>query len=267
MTSKEIEVIEDLIELIHPFFQLTEIMSGTKYVTISSVLPGVTRLLEILQIYNSKFKNQEIEKLAIVMHDNLFDRTREYFNNSTVMAATFLDPRYRKFKFIKDEKERKTILTTAKDYISSTYLSKFKDINFDDSTQKQAKRARLETNKDKNNFNMCDSDICDESLENISISYDSMQEIKNVIRDYESMTIKVHEKSNPLEFYKINQILLKRLSVFSKMIFSITASSVPSESTFSNAQDIISDDRSRLTPHHAEELLMISQNKKLGLKE
>ena len=70
---------------------------------------------------------------------------------------------------------------------------------------------------------MCDSNICDESLENISMSHDSMQEIKNEIRDYESMTIKLHEKSNPLEFYKINQILLKRLSVFSKMIFSITA--------------------------------------------
>ena len=81
------------------------------------------------------------------------------------------------------------------------------------------------------------------------------------------MTIKVNENSNPLEFYKNNKVLLKRLSVFSKMVFSITASSVPSESTFSNAEDIISDHRSRLTPQHAEELVFISQNKKLGLRE
>ena len=60
----------------------------------------------------------------------IFDRTREYFNNSTVLAGTLLDPRYRKLRFIKDEKERKTILTTAKGYISSTYLLKFKDTKF-----------------------------------------------------------------------------------------------------------------------------------------
>ena len=99
LNSKETEVIEDLIELLQPFYQLTEKMSGTKYVTISTVLPGVTRLLEILQIYKSKFDNHEIEKLAIIMHDDLFDRTQDYFNNSMVIAATFLDPRYKIRRF------------------------------------------------------------------------------------------------------------------------------------------------------------------------
>ncbi len=40
-------------------------MSGSKYVTISVVLPGVTRLFEILQIYESKFGNKGIQDLDI----------------------------------------------------------------------------------------------------------------------------------------------------------------------------------------------------------
>ena len=75
------------------------------------------------------------------MHDDLFDRTRDYFNNSMVIAATFLDPRYKKLKFIKDEKERAVTIAKAKSYISSTYLDKFKDSKFDDSTEKHPKRA------------------------------------------------------------------------------------------------------------------------------
>ena len=49
------------------------------------------------------------------------------------------------------------------------------------------------------------------------------------------------------------------------MVFSITASSTASEMTFSNAKNIISEQRNRLTPNHAEELVMISTNKRLGI--
>jgi hypothetical protein len=77
---------------------------------------------------------------------------------------------------------------------------------------------------------------------------------------YESVTLHVDDKSNPLEFYRDNEILFKTLSQMAKMLFSITASSVASEGSFSNAKDIISDQRNRLTTQHAEKCLMLSQN-------
>ena len=122
----EISIIEDLIELLLPFFELTELMSGTKYVTASMIQPAITRLLEILQIYKSKHENQIMEKLAVRMHDDLSDRSREYFKNPIITAATFLDPRYRMLRFIKDETERKATLKNVKAYIISTYMEKFK---------------------------------------------------------------------------------------------------------------------------------------------
>ena len=67
LNNIELGILEDLIHLLLPFYQFTEIMSGTKYVTISVVIPGVTRLLEILQIFESKFGNTDIEKLAMQM--------------------------------------------------------------------------------------------------------------------------------------------------------------------------------------------------------
>jgi len=54
LANSELEIVEDLVQLLLPFFQFTELMSGSKYVTISVVIPGVTRLLEILQLFESK---------------------------------------------------------------------------------------------------------------------------------------------------------------------------------------------------------------------
>jgi hypothetical protein len=50
------------------------------------------------------------------------------------------------------------------------------------------------------------------------------------------------------------------------MVFSITSSSTASEETFSNAGDIITDTRNQLLPEHSEDLLMVSQNRRLGLQ-
>ncbi len=86
------------------------------------------------------------------------------------------------------------------------------------------------------------------------------------IRKNCEMKVGVNEQSNPLEFYKNNSDTLKCLGKFSKLLFSITASSTPSEESFSTSGDIISDQRSRLTPEHAEELVLISQNKRLGIE-
>jgi hypothetical protein len=49
------------------------------------------------------------------------------------------------------------------------------------------------------------------------------------------------------------------------LLFWITASSVASEETFSNAGDIIDERRYRLLSENAQELVSISQNKKLEI--
>ena len=94
----------------------------------------------------------------------------------------------------------------------------------------------------------------------ITTNFSHQNEIEQEIKNYESVAIQVDDKSNPLEFYRDNEILFKNLSQMAKMLFSITASSVASEGSFSNASDIISDLRNRLTTQHAEECLILSQN-------
>jgi hypothetical protein len=70
--------------------------------------------------------------------------------------------------------------------------------------------------------------------------------MKQIINNYETVALHLDDRSNPWEFYQNNEIWFKNLNQMAKMLFSITASSVNSEG-YSNAKDIISDQRNRLT--------------------
>jgi hypothetical protein len=52
------------------------------------------------------------------------------------------------------------------------------------------------------------------------------------------LKIFVTEKSNQLDFYSNNRELLNCLRQFSEMLFTITASSTPSEEAFSTAKTV-----------------------------
>ena len=91
LSSVDLGVIEDMIVLLEPFYEVFKLLSASTYVTSSINLPAVTRLLGCLQIYESKNGNSFIQfYLAIKMHDNLEDRSSIYFQNNIFLAATFL---------------------------------------------------------------------------------------------------------------------------------------------------------------------------------
>jgi len=65
LTDKELGIVEDLILLLDPFLEMTKLVSGSKYVTSSIVLPAITRLSECLKLYepnNGNFKRINLKK-------------------------------------------------------------------------------------------------------------------------------------------------------------------------------------------------------------
>ena len=108
-------------DLLHPFLQITKLSSGSKYVTSSIILPAVTRILEILQVYESKNDNQFLEELAVEMHDDLATRSKVYFDSEILKAASFLDPRYRSMSFVKDVSTRDLYRSPAQNYIKRVF--------------------------------------------------------------------------------------------------------------------------------------------------
>ena len=57
------------------------------------------------------------------MQNDLKVRSQVYFENSILIAATFMDPRYRSFKFIEDQDKRDQTFSIAYNYIKNVSLS------------------------------------------------------------------------------------------------------------------------------------------------
>jgi hypothetical protein len=193
------------------------------------------------------------------MKEDLEDKTKCFFENSMVLSATFLDPRYRKFHFIKDDTERQLMIATAKSFIVNTYCAKLKRNDEEFNLPPPAKKKRISS---ENNFSL----LSEENELEASTCLSDKEKLEIEIKNYCAMKIVVTEQSNPLDFYSSHRELFNCLSKFSKMVFSITASSTPSEEAFSTAGNTVSDQRSSLTPAHAEELVLIAQNKRLGVQ-
>lgn len=121
LSDAELGIVEDLILLLDPFLEMTKLVSGSHYVTSSIVLPAITRLLECLKLYAPCNGNSFVGDIAEAMYDNLFQRTEDHFKNPIMLAATFMDPRYRNLKFIKDRTEREVAIQRAKSYIYNVY--------------------------------------------------------------------------------------------------------------------------------------------------
>lgn len=148
LSDDQLGIVEDLILLLDPFLEMTKLISGSKYVTSSIVLPATTRLLECLGLYepsNGKFKgilnlrdsliilnffffegNDFVKDIARLMFDDLEKRALSNFNNSLLLAACFMDPRYRNFRFIKDQNTRDLATFKAQKYIKCAYSNIFR---------------------------------------------------------------------------------------------------------------------------------------------
>lgn len=108
-----------------------------------------------------------------------------------------------------------------------------------------------------------DSDDDDVSgSEDSSVDADIQKEINLLY----SSKFNFSDDFNPLEFYKLNKTTYPHLSALSRMLFSIPASSVPSESLFSKASLITTDLRNRLKPKLVEHILFLKENFKFSPK-
>jgi hypothetical protein len=83
------------------------------------------------------------------------------------------------------------------------------------------------------------------------------QIIIDEMKRYRGIKLNLNDRSCPLEFYNENRHILPKLNEIASIVFCTTASSVPSECTFSASGLLINKLRTRLSPVLAEELLFL----------
>ena len=167
LTTTDISLGEDLVELLAPFQDLIRLMSSSTYVTSSVIIPAVSRFITILAVYESK-NNPFIIDVATQMREDLSERAEEaYFKNPLLLAATYMDPRYRSFTFISDANERGLKIFSALQFIKTCYRKKAKSSlsvpvpDSNEADKQPSKKARFEHSSFRL---MCDESDDDEEV-------------------------------------------------------------------------------------------------------
>ena len=101
LTSQEFLVAEELLAILEPFNDATEVVSGEKYPTIGIVLPVLHKFLhKTLKV--SEDDSPIVREIKNAIKSNLENRYQDSEVKKTLRLATYLDSRFKALSFLNE---------------------------------------------------------------------------------------------------------------------------------------------------------------------
>ena len=250
LTPSQWKDLENLVNLLKPMKLIIEMLSGESYLTMSFVYPTIIQLLTV-RLSNSLHDTILVKKFKSTMKSGIEKHFSRDEQRSLMEMCTFLDPRFKDLSFL-NKTSRELVHTTVKNF-----YSKIDNVCDDvtESNEPPTKKCRSEANYESNDIYvvMFGEDFinrCRNQNQPTSTKVKLQHEINRYVND------PVQDiKSSPLEWWKVNELRFPLLGQMAKKFLGVSASSVPCERLFSNAGNIITEKRSRLTPSNAEMMI------------
>ena len=228
LTEDEWKEIGYFCEFLKPFFDFTEVMSGSDYPTLGTLLLLLDHLSDHIVTTIRKTKISWIKEVAQEM-DTKFKSVSENLYPSSAYLALILDPRY-KTQVLPDninESTLKQILVNK--FNSYQNLEQLSDHdNNDDALVVGNKRKSM--------------GIIDYMLQK---KKKSSSQSRNEVNEY-LITPVEPSNINPCDWWKNHQSTYPLLSKIARDYIGIPSTSVPSEQAFSKSGELISKKRNRL---------------------
>ena len=220
---KEISLFCNYLE---PFFEFTEVMSGSSYPTLGTLLLLLDHLLDHIMITIEKSEVLWIKEIAQGM-ENKFNSIQENLYNPSAYLALILDPRY-KTQILPNSVDAETIKKILKDEYNNYKNMDENKINEDVSSLVGEKRKAV-------------------GIMNLMLQ--KKQKVDNSQRNKidEYLIINVEPSNiNPCEWWRNHKSQYPILARIARDYICIPSTSVPSEQAFSKSGELISKRRNRL---------------------
>ena len=234
LTTYEKKLLKELCEILSPFEEATNLIQKQNSVTASLPIPVTEELKQKLQCLSSKFSC----KLVTTFKESLTKRMSKYQENEHLKLATALDPRF-KLQWCSSESEQTSIESLL------TMKAQHVCVNDNNDTEMSPPSKQGRTGF----FTI---------LSNTPRKRHPSQKGAKIL-DYLSAPVSDIE-SDPLVFWKDNELEYPHLAKLAKKYLAIQASSAAVERLFSIAGKVFRPDRCRLKDETFERLMMIRCN-------
>lgn len=255
-SEEEWSIARDLVKILKPFQEATKVLSGSKYVTISAVYPIYRRLHEIVIKQQSRYtEGTPIRKLLDLLRRNVKNLVLSC--DDFYRKASILDPRFLNLWRSTDtpDAERQHLLHELR-----------KELSVEERKRNEAEQKERGEDKRPERERPAAVPAAAEDDDFVLFPHVDAPEAPNakdeVTRYFEEQAIKMED--DPFTHW-FNNLAPKYplLARIARRYFCVVASSVPSERLFSQAGQVITDQRASLNPEMAEQQIFVLQNREL----
>lgn len=245
--SIEWSLLKEIMEVLRPFKDTSELVSGQKYATISFYMPSIDRL-QLHFLSNNTSDSEAITQMKNVMINEFSARfTGTAFSDmsDSIILSVYMDPRFKNFNFIEDETERKDMISKAE-----AACKKWLDVPDNQVLSQMSPCIRFNIGSDSQSNDTDASQDCFVEKKYFKVFGRSNYETQDncsAANEIEKYSSKIQNRSpsqnsdmnkmsiNPLKWWKTKRHKYPRLSKLAKRVLCISATSTPSERVFSSS--------------------------------
>ncbi|XP_074037291.1 E3 SUMO-protein ligase ZBED1-like [Leptinotarsa decemlineata] len=258
--QEEWEFLKEIVEILRPMENVTNIMSGESYLTASSVIVLSDGLINIYEEMNKNKFTYLSEKVITCILEGLRNRLGSIENNNLLTMSTFLDPRFKILGFSNDQvcdRVKKSVISHVTHVINVRESQKENTVvSGNDSPTLKADQP----NKTDQKFSIWKTFEKKKSTFS-PVGTAHSKAIIEVQRYVDEPPIPREE--DPLEWWRKNAYNFPNLSELVKEKCVTVATSVPCERLFSKSGLMLSDRRNRLSCDKVKKLLFLNSNSNL----
>jgi len=239
-TSHEWKIIKEMVELLSPFESVTCLLSGATYPTIGLTYPSLCNLKEILETeFILLFETDVAENCRKAILEDL--QSRWEFPQELCLKGSFLDPRFKGLDFVSQEMHEEIINQVQTEYevLKNHFIP----------------NVPVESNENQSNLTTMGNFWKKKNGRNVT-------PIKNEVLHYLNLPeLPALEEYDSFAWWATNKAQYPILYKMAMKYLSIPATSVPSERLFSDANNLVTPQRTRLDSNIINKIMFLKRNR------
>lgn len=248
-TWQDFDVIRDVCKVLKPLANVTDALSGEKYVTISAVLP----LLKLMKgALEEDEEDSQVSKNLKRFIQEYLEEVHKSQPRKLLFKATLLDPRFKDHVPMDELRQAKQELSVEAEIIANNITAPNED-----ESEEQSSQATTTAKKNVTLAELLCSIRGNGANKNpvFSVAEVTLKELDNYVAEYA-----LDAAADPLEWWRNRQTCYRHLSRLARKYLCCCATSCASERLFSSAGQIVTPHRSCTLPERVNMLTFLSHN-------
>ena len=248
LSAQQWSTAAELTSTLRPFMEVTTLMSGASYPTISMIVPVVDGLQHLLQNTAGG-----LDVLRSVLARMVQDKFGDVFDDDQLCAATVVDPRFKLAPFDTDDRRQRAVEATVHAIETMTPSP---------AASTSDPPATVVADQPATSLSLWSKLDMASTQSPASTTTESRQDvIRRELQQFTDAAV-IPRADCPLSWWARNKSTYPAVAVVARRLLAIPATSVPSERLFSKAGDVISKKRNRLAPSKADRIVFLMDNLK-----